>query len=44
MITDNGSTNGTKLNGTKIPAAAPTPVHQNDTVTLGSTTYTISWR
>lgn len=44
MITDNGSTNGTKLNGTKIPAAAPTPVHQNDTITLGSTTYTISWQ
>ena len=44
MITDNGSTNGTKLNGNKIPAATPTPIHQNDTVTLGSTTYTISWR
>lgn len=44
MITDNGSTNGTKLNGNKIPAAAPTPVHQNDMITLGSTTYTISWR
>lgn len=44
MITDNGSTNGTKLNGNTIPAATPTPVHQNDTVTLGSTTYTISWR
>ena len=44
MITDNGSTNGTKLNGNKIPAAAPTPVHQNDTITLGSTTYTISWQ
>lgn len=44
MITDNGSTNGTKVNGTKLSAGVPTELQQNDRVTLGSTTYTVSWR
>lgn len=44
MITDNGSTNGTKVNGNKIAANTPTQLQQNDTVTMGSTTYTITWR
>ncbi len=44
VITDNGSTNGTKVNGNKIAANAPTTLQQNDTVTMGSTTYTITWR
>lgn len=44
MITDNGSTNGTKVNGNKIGANVPTMLQQNDTVTLGSTTYTVTWR
>lgn len=44
MITDNGSTNGTKVNGNKIAANVPTMLQPNDTVTMGSTTYTISWR
>ena len=43
-VTDNGSTNGTKLNGTKLAAGKPVQIQQNDTLTLGSTTYTISWR
>ena len=44
LITDNGSTNGTKVNGNKIAPNVPTPLQQNDTVTMGSTTYTITWR
>lgn len=44
LITDNGSTNGTKVNGNKISANVPTTLQQNDTVTMGSTTYTITWR
>ncbi len=44
LITDNGSTNGTKVNGNKIETGVPTALNQNDAVTLGSTTYTISWR
>ena len=44
MITDNGSTNGTKVNGNKIAAGVPTAIQQNDTVSLGSTTYTVTWR
>ncbi len=44
VITDNGSTNGTKVNGNKIAANTPTTLQQNDTVTMGSTTYTITWR
>ena len=44
MITDNGSTNGTKVNGNKIGANVPTMLQPNDTITLGSTTYTVTWR
>ena len=44
MLTDNGSTNGTKVNGNKIAPAVPVQLQQNDTVTLGSTTYTVTWR
>ena len=44
MLTDNGSTNGTKVNGNRIAPAAPVQLQQNDTVTLGSTTYTVTWR
>ena len=43
-VTDNGSTNGTKLNGVKLDPGKPTAIQQNDKLTLGSTTYTISWR
>ena len=41
-ITDNGSTNGTKVNGTKVQGTVT--LQQNDTVTMGSTTYTVTWR
>ena len=40
-ITDNNSTNGTKVNGTKITGTVP--LHQNDSVSMGSNTYTVSW-
>ena len=43
-ITDLGSSNGTKVNGNRIAPAAPVQLQQNDTVTLGSTTYTVTWR
>lgn len=41
-LTDNNSTNGTKVNGNKV--TGPVTLQQNDTVTMGSTTYTITWR
>ena len=41
-VTVNGKT--TKVNGNKIAPNVPTPLQQNDTVTMGSTTYTITWR
>ena len=44
MLTDNNSTNGTKVNGNRINPSEPTQLHQNDTVTLGSTIYTVTWQ
>ena len=41
-LTDNGSTNGTKVNGSKI--TGPVTIQQNDTIAMGSNTYTVSWR
>ncbi len=41
-LTDNGSTNGTKVNGTKVTGTVN--LNQNDKVTMGSATYTITWR
>ncbi len=41
-LTDNGSTNGTKVNGNKV--TGPVTLQQNDTIAMGSTTYTITWR
>jgi pSer/pThr/pTyr-binding forkhead associated (FHA) protein len=38
VITDIGSTNGTKVNGTKITTATLQP---GDRVTIGETTYTV---
>lgn len=43
-ITDNGSTNGTKVNGNPIAPSEPTQLQQNDTVSLGSTVYTVTWQ
>lgn len=40
-LTDNNSTNGVKVNGT--PVTGSCQVRQNDTIGLGSTSYTISW-
>ena len=41
-LEDNNSTNGTKVNGNRI--TSPVILQQNDTVTMGSTTYTVTWR
>ena len=41
-LTDNGSLNGTKVNGNKISSTVV--LQQNDTIAMGSGTYTISWR
>ncbi len=41
-LTDNGSTNGTKVNGSKV--TGPVTLKQNDTITMGSATYTVTWR
>ena len=40
-LTDNHSTNGTKLNGVQVKD--PVTVRQNDRITMGSDTYTITW-
>lgn len=40
-LTDNNSTNGVKVNG--APVTGSCQVRQNDTIGLGSTSYTISW-
>ena len=40
-IVDNNSTNGTKVNGVRI--TSPVVLQQNDTVTMGSVTYTVTW-
>lgn len=44
ILTDNGSTNGTKVNGIRIEPNTPTQLQQNDTVALGSTIYTVTWK
>ncbi len=41
-LTDNHSTNGTKVNGQAVTGTVT--LQQNDTVTMGSTTYTVTWR
>ena len=40
-IMDNQSTNGTKVNGSLI--SGPVPLSQNDSVTMGSNTYRVTW-
>ena len=40
-ITDMGSSNGTKVNGTKIEA--PTPLADNDTVRIGKVEYRVNY-
>ena len=40
-IADNNSMNGTKVNGNRI--TSPVVLQQNDTITMGSNTYSVSW-
>ncbi len=42
MAMDQGSMNGTKVNGNKI--TGPMIMNQNDTLGIGSHTYTVTWR
>lgn len=35
LLTDLGSVNGTRVNGQKIPAHKPFPIHHGDIITLG---------
>ena len=41
-LTDNNSTNGVAVNGTRVTGSCQ--VQQNDTIALGSNVYTLSWR
>ncbi|MGN0746492.1 MAG: FHA domain-containing protein [Aristaeellaceae bacterium] len=41
-LTDNNSTNGVAVNGTRVQGSCT--VQQNDAVTIGANTYTITWR
>ena len=40
-ITDNGSTNGTYINGQKIAVGVPTPVKKGDTVRIATLDFTV---
>ncbi|MBQ8074068.1 MAG: FHA domain-containing protein [Clostridia bacterium] len=42
LATDQQSRNGTKVNGNRI--SGPTVLNQNDTLGIGSHTYTVTWR
>ncbi len=42
LVTDQNSLNGTKINGTKITGSMI--LNQNDSMTIGSHTYTVTWR
>ncbi len=44
LVTDLGSSNGTKLNGTKIAANQPMPLHDGDELMLGRTVMNVSIR
>jgi pSer/pThr/pTyr-binding forkhead associated (FHA) protein len=39
IVTDNGSSNGTFVNGVRIAAQTPTPLKPNDELTVGNTRF-----
>ena len=39
VLTDLGSTNGTKVNGLRLTANVPCPLSEGDEVTIGQTTF-----
>ena len=43
-VLDNGSTNGTWVNGREIKGMGPIPLHQNDIIHAGDTDFVVTWR
>ncbi|MEW5851119.1 MAG: FHA domain-containing protein [Myxococcota bacterium] len=43
QLVDAGSSNGTRVNGQKLAAKAPTPVQSGDTVVLGDVAFLFLW-